>query len=189
MYASGEIRGEMPVPWSFERGRLVDLKPLRNVRFRENMRKNSHALEFWGTKSLVLLVDLRFLQPKRLMFYAMSTLREEKMWEIIQSHAAFELVRPAIFSFPPIMAYHEVAHTTPIASKPQHQHIDFHNAFDLLTSPSPSKNRSAISQLALCRAANGVRRVKMAVDRMPNPRVCLPPNFCARSPPGMCIMT
>lgn len=35
----------------------------------------------------------------------------------------------------------------------------------------------------------GVSKVKIAVDKIPNPSVYFPPNFSDRIPPGMCVIT
>lgn len=56
-----------------------------------------------------------------------------------------------------------------------------------LTSPNPSRKRTKLNTTAPCLAASGVSRVRMAVDKIPRPRVCLPPNFCAKRPPGTCV--
>jgi hypothetical protein len=54
-----------------------------------------------------------------------------------------------------------------------------------LTSPRPSRKRTAMSQPAPpLVAASGVNNVKIAVLRMPKPRAYLPPNFSASIPPG-----
>lgn len=62
--------------------------------------------------------------------------------------------------------------------------------FNILTSPSPSMTLIANSP---CQShvltTIGVSSVKTAVPRMPRPKVCFPPNFSAKIPPGICVTT
>jgi len=55
------------------------------------------------------------------------------------------------------------------------------------TSPSPSKNRRMVSGLVPMYATYGVIRVKTAVNSIPNPIVCFPPNLWDKTPPGRCV--
>ncbi len=56
------------------------------------------------------------------------------------------------------------------------------------TSPTPSKKRTIDRNKAPRLAAHGVVSVNIAVDKIPNPSVYFPPNFCATRPPGMCVI-
>lgn len=58
-----------------------------------------------------------------------------------------------------------------------------------LTSDSPINIRTAIKESVLYRAANGVTRLKIPVNRTPTPKTSLPPsNFLAKIPPGSCVI-